>query len=497
MKILVIDDEHENRKPVYQNLEDDWGFDNISINYLTEERVKKIDSENLDEYDLILLDIVFEKWNIDSRYAAERIRKVSQTIPIVLITGYWAATNSKYIRDLSTAFDTEKVPIQFTDLMTDAQKEQAKNSDDSCSLNISDVDTYQDIARILYAISVDSTTKVSLGKESEDSVWIMHISDLQLGGNTVPQFLAEIDAIKKAVRRQIGSFPDFVAVTGDISESGCPKEYEVAGEWLKRLCQSFKWIEPYERLLMVPGNHDVFLPQLAVQKARFISKREAKKEQIEPGINYCEKTLDHDWSTHLALYNYKNFSDKITGRNIYESRDDLCWVDKNYSGLGCVFVGLNSVSAVSYEQPFIGLPVQSSYMELRDELSKLEDTEGLFTICLAHHPKIKESPLYSAFSAGYPGPNLLLSGHMHKHDVVQGNNQLNITTTTVSLESKDRWEDVPRGFTLIELVRSEGKVSSVRVIPFEKTSRWKIDFEELYDLRRNKDGNLDFFKSDN
>ncbi len=92
---------------------------------------------------------------------------------------------------------------------------------------------------------------------------ILHISDLHFGEHSrfadrtpedVDRRLAE-SARNVLDARESRQAPDLVIVTGDLAEKARSPEYKAVTEFLLSLLGEFGL--PRERLLVVPGNHDV------------------------------------------------------------------------------------------------------------------------------------------------------------------------------------------------------------------------------------------------
>ena len=479
MRILVIDDD-DWKKAIYNNLCDDLDDEKNHLTFFGEASVKKINKEILDGFDIILLDLVLSKWDIDCRFVAEKIRRFSNSIPIVLITANWGAASFMYISKLTAEFKVENQPLNFIDLATKSQLEEIKRNEDQAKvIKISDGTSYADVANRLSLILGKSNRNNRLNKGEDDPIHILHISDLQLGGNVVKQSIQEPRLIKQKFKSTFGCDPDFIVVSGDVSESGLPEEYEQAKEWLKKLCEGFKWSSPYGRLLMVPGNHDVFLPLFSTQHTKFVTRRQAKESGFEEGLNFDRGQVNYPWIDELVTASFKEFAKDLTGNDYWITDKNLCWTDKRFTDLGVLFFGINSVSSVDVKCMYKGFPKAKVYEKMYSEIKDLEDVEGLFSVSIAHHPDLIDDENYRSFSCSYPGPNLFLSGHMHKQETYHKNGQICTTATTASLQSKDRWEDVSRGFSAITLRRSKDRVTDVETVHFIRTaSNWIPDDTE-------------------
>ena len=89
-------------------------------------------------------------------------------------------------------------------------------------------------------------------------VRVLHLSDLhaspETGWDAEPLVLRLADAV--AALRADGHPPDLVALTGDVTRQGDPAGYPLAARWLRDELLPAAGVGP-DRLLVVPGNHDL------------------------------------------------------------------------------------------------------------------------------------------------------------------------------------------------------------------------------------------------
>lgn len=90
------------------------------------------------------------------------------------------------------------------------------------------------------------------------AITILHLSDLQFGKSTdaFPSLQGSllVDDLAK-LKSATPLHPQLIVVSGDLSRSGSPKEFENARHFLERLTTLLK-LTP-DRVVLVPGNHDV------------------------------------------------------------------------------------------------------------------------------------------------------------------------------------------------------------------------------------------------
>lgn len=89
-------------------------------------------------------------------------------------------------------------------------------------------------------------------------VRILHLSDIHFRVANAWDAVPVLRALTKFVGEQVAADgpPDLVALTGDLAFSGLAEEYELARAWLEEMWSTFGNL-PKDRLLLVPGNHDV------------------------------------------------------------------------------------------------------------------------------------------------------------------------------------------------------------------------------------------------
>ncbi len=86
---------------------------------------------------------------------------------------------------------------------------------------------------------------------------ILHLSDFHFQEKTAWDSEPILEKLAQALRGVQGQQPvDVVVVTGDIAQSGKPVEYAIARQWFEQLLRILGDL-PRERILFVPGNHDV------------------------------------------------------------------------------------------------------------------------------------------------------------------------------------------------------------------------------------------------
>lgn len=328
-------------------------------------------------------------------------------------------------------------------------------------------------------------------KGPNDTVTLLHITDLQFGD---PDFtknsLFSETILARSLLNEFDLRPDFIAITGDITYSGLPSQFDLAKEWLTGLVselfpEDFKLAG--ERILLIPGNHDVNLVLSSVDAYDY----NFGNVDNETGIAKSQSFLIHRNS---LIYDHKsfglmpfcNFAYSITqDKRWLERLNDLCWINDKFLGWGLRFVHLNSVAELDCKYTS-----KISFSE--DSLKKLgKENESLgrpefYTVYLCHNGPYdlglevkKESSTNFINLCGLVniiGCDLFLHGHLHENFDEKYNVPINdpkiskipfVQTGTLNLNSKSRRQDSRRGFSIVEFYRENHIVSKVELSTFE------------------------------
>jgi DNA repair exonuclease SbcCD nuclease subunit len=135
----------------------------------------------------------------------------------------------------------------------------------------------------------------------------LHISDFHVRGGDPYDRDVVLRALVKSVARyrDQGRTPDVIFATGDIAHSGKPNEYEIAESFLNELLSKARLER--DRLLLIPGNHDVNR-DLGVGLARTLESREHSDTYFRPDLP--KPHLTQKLQAYLAWY-AKYFSECI------------------------------------------------------------------------------------------------------------------------------------------------------------------------------------------
>jgi UDP-2,3-diacylglucosamine pyrophosphatase LpxH len=464
--ILVIDDQPGQTKKLFENLfKGDARF-----NFDQAQTRSEFENANIDRYDAILLDINLSHWGM---FVSDALAIIGKRSPVVLVSREWNSdqTHSQITKALAEAKEIKFIATMMLNNLIEADWEN-------------------------YAASMRFQLIAAIGRErrtgfldlaANASVCILHLSDTQYGDPSSEEWAAYVeDQIAQFLLRDGQREIHFIAITGDISFSGEIDQYEKAEKKLTKLIQRFlpnrsDW---RERILLVPGNHDVNLRLAAADKINI------KIENTNLSIKNRPTALTKYPHRRFALAPFRDFASRLTGDPRWRDSDELNWINDSFRHIGLRFYLLNSTSTIDCDHP-----KKAGFLhEAIDELGS-DDLihEQPFGIAFSHHgaPEITDTAddILSNWAKVAPflttrGVRLFIHGHGHERKVDRfdlseqttrlarrgtlGDREiLRIMAPTTHLNEKLRPEGEVRGFNLITLCRTHGKVTSVKVESYE------------------------------
>jgi UDP-2,3-diacylglucosamine pyrophosphatase LpxH len=417
------------------------------------------------DYDAVLLDINLDKWG--DMPLTEAVRCIGGSAPIVLVSGKWdgedgRTTIARTREALSLSKDVHFVQIL---ILNDLAEENGHRRVEATR------------AQLRLAIARHQRRgMLKLG--DNDPVHILHLSDPQYGDPDTDGWAAmtedEIADLVGKVQPDI----HFVAITGDISYQGLPSEYGIALNRLEPMLQELFIGKPdwRERILLVPGNHDVNLRLSAADSIRYDFAHRS------PTL-ICAKDEETGLARY-ALHPFRDFAWKLTGDPNWREADDLCWINDGFRHLGIRFYLLSSAGDIDCANPdSASIPTRILRQLARDRTR----SEKLFSIVFSHHGPPDENEDSESITNWQEvakfmqntGIRLFVHGHGHKREAVrQGweqqqtrNNRgklgkdefLRVMAPTTHLNNELRADGASRGFSIITLHRSNGQVERVEI----------------------------------
>jgi hypothetical protein len=255
---------------------------------------------------------------------------------------------------------------------------------------------------------------------SPDSlVRILHLSDFHFC--TRSQW--DSDPVLRALARFIAEdvaqnnlYPDLVAITGDLAQSGQRKEYDLARQWLDVLwpCLSPDPARPLarDRLLLVPGNHDADwgLIESGARDAHQALLDTRNQEAITDRLK-GKTTRDLLLKRHTA---YLKFHGAWLGQ-----RQTLPWWQRSLTIHGqCLHIaGLDTAWLAGGDDD--SRLLLGTYQINQTVLHRDSEADCDWRIALLHHPwaSLAEFDRNDAQRTLYRHRDLILRGHLHQPDL--------------------------------------------------------------------------------
>ncbi len=241
----------------------------------------------------------------------------------------------------------------------------------------------------------------------------LHLSDLHFGAgdqynrNTVLNSLLED---LRAIREREGFVPDFIFITGDLAYSGQPQEYDIASRFLSEVQQ--RTDVPSERIVCVPGNHDVDRSRVTPFLARSAEAFRERDHVSEVLGNSSELSLFTDRHRHYSDFVSANFAwaKQLTPAGLQATLNMVV----NNSRVAVLALNSAWLAGADYEKGRIVIGER----QVRKALEEVDSAE--IVVALLHHPL--------SYLADFDVPlvrrlleercDFILHGHVHDLGVV-------------------------------------------------------------------------------
>jgi hypothetical protein len=323
--------------------------------------------------------------------------------------------------------------------------------------------------------------------DPDDPIRIVHLSDLQFGGFDRWKLSLDAQHCWTTICEQWPNGPHFIAITGDITERGLPSEFQAAHAWTAKLAAACGWRLPSNRIVLVPGNHDVCLSLAASallalkeesgsKKVDFVSP-DSRYEDLEqfafaPFLEFAAKTAAAQYLPPLS-----------DGEKEREARFSLSWIEPRFRHEGIVFVGFNSARPLAdrlFPQRFVSGAAIEQLADTAVEACADQPTKPL-VVGLSHHSptgdrndrSVQNPDALSKLFVDIRRLGLWLHGHWHEPRVSyiaeEGRKLVISRAPTMTLAKDRRPEDAPRGFALVELSRKNRSITGCHILPV----RWR------------------------
>jgi hypothetical protein len=484
-KLMVIDDDLKNRRKIYKSTFSPQYFKLIFVD--SPSHLKTIVNETpVDGYviDALLDTGVWSEIGNAAKLCSEILCSPPRPAPIFLVSGQWGSTSSMDVlntlsRKHNPAFDVLRYLA-----WTEFEAAIVGNKEASVGLqNAGSADNARLVAlrnKILDDLSVWHE-RSTFRPAPNSSIRMLLLADLQYGDlHTSESAVFDEHWLVKALNRD-KLIPDLLVFAGDIGCTGAPSDYQLAKTKLENNLIKFMWNEEIdslrERLIIVPGNHDVNLRIAACDRNDW--DRDGKTWKPNGVPSATNKPIDASTPisyNDYALEPFRQFARELTGSRLWDSPRIRCRVDRRFELCGIRFYLFNSIANVTVETPKKADFSNSALERINNELRKEDMPENLFSIAVSHHGiQFGGEPREQMENWGAVGQQffnehhikLWMFGHYHKFDtqevkLEEGKKLGLIQSPTLKI----RPGETARGFSLIELERIDNQVVAVKVYPY-------------------------------
>jgi 3',5'-cyclic AMP phosphodiesterase CpdA/CheY-like chemotaxis protein len=472
-KILILDDDELRREALLEL----FHHASFTLEFISDKDffLKKTDS--LGQYNCIACDISLDKWIDDGgteNMFNTVVSAIGKQIPLVIFS-------SKF-NDIIT-WTNKLIEKRYNLIYTIALNEITEDKEVGLRLK-NDSESQQIISNNIFTLLCSSHKMSILNKSKNDEINILHLSDLQFGDPEFDNSLSEsfVGSLRRSIVDKEIATIDFIAITGDVSYSGSPKQYEQAYKWIDNLCLNIIGDNYSDRLLLVPGNHDMNLSLCALNNFEYCFPINNKKDG---DIKYKKRRKKSDEYTLFSLIPFRNLAYKLTNDSSWLDNQSLTFFNNKFSYLGFRFIHLNSLDP--HEQ--LGCSTAKFLLknetidDIRLDIRETKAVDNLLTIVLTH-----ASPNQLGFSLDEEHKNnwttianllidmnasLYIFGHRHKNlndmDIaLSSRKKMKICGTGTLLCRPDVGDS--RGFKVISLKRCESKVTEHKIFKYNYTN---------------------------
>ena len=485
-RLMIIDDNYEERSLKYEKVFSSPNFQIISVKSLA--HLKEIaDITSVDGYVVdVFLDTGdwYEVGNAGALFSKSGVlSNPPQPAPVFLVSQRWGDDDAiEVLNSVNRRSDIEVLRyLAWTEFQSavpddksqDVEKQRTEKPDNSRLSAL----------RRKMLDDLSSWHEFSTFRPADDAtITILLLADLQYTDkHTSPTGTFDEHRIVKALNRDEVT-PDLLVLAGDIGCTGAPNEYAQAKEKLEENLMELMWgvdslDKMRERVILVPGNHDVNLRFASCEKYDWNRDDKAWIDKAMP----VKSDEDREDSPMLANHNdyslepFRQFARSLTGSRLWDGPRVKSRVDRRFEPCGIRFYLFNSVSSATVDNPKIANFSKDDLGKINKSLIKDGKPEDIFSIAVSHHgiqtgSSREQMENWKSLGEGYFTEHkirLWMFGHYHDsdfqpHNLTSGVLGL-IQAPTLKIETS---EAVCRGFTLVELARSKGRVTSAKIYPY-------------------------------
>ena len=269
--------------------------------------------------------------------------------------------------------------------------------------------------------------------------------------------------------------PDFIIITGDLADSGYDKDsYDLLLSFLLKLCSQVSFDK--ERILIVPGNHDVNRIQSSIEHRldkfqNFINKfyNNGSYIKINDDNNQIEKSKwEHQFSindikvTFVPLYSPLLNPEKLVPDKIRQVLSD------ELKG--------NNMNYIKWFEAFDRGLIEEYQLK---KIFKIQN--DMIGICLFHHNPLPLSRPKNEFSSNFfpeinllsngteviedlseKGFNIIFHGHRHQNSIIELNGKKIVIIGAPSLVKRDGFSESQKiGFNIVDIIDNKNSLEII------------------------------------
>ena len=247
---------------------------------------------------------------------------------------------------------------------------------------------------------------------TDDSpIRILHLSDIHFTTGKAWDADPVLHALARFIKVEVeaGRVPDLVAITGDVAFAGVVAEYQLTRNWLnEQLWPVLPKDFPHDRLLLVPGNHDVDRGKVdivakAVQKDLLVSADQNQIAKVLGDAGQSDVLLKRhaaylaflgDWLGETQSLPWWQRSIEIRGTRLHVAGLDSAWMACGDEDRGRLLLGR---------------------YQIHQTILHPSADDADWRLALLHHPwdYCAEFDGHEARSTIHQHCDLLLRGHLH------------------------------------------------------------------------------------
>lgn len=471
-KVMVIDDRPA-RKEHYEKVLSQEKFDLIFI--WTRSDFEKHKETPVDGY---LLDVFLDLGDWNGSNAADLLRDAIQSAPrpapVFLISQRWG--EPRILDVLKQAGESSASVIQY---LAWSEFEAACGDDKLAGARL---DALQ---MKLFSELTRWHGRSGFRPAPDDTIRILLLADPQFGDpQTDPKATFAENWIAKTLKTNSQKpggdpVPDLIVLAGDISYTGRPDQFALAEERLVHDLMVPLWGKNNidrmrDRLIIVPGNHDVNLRFSAADNRCF--NPSTKEFTPDKPILVNDENVPYPSHREYALEPFRRFAHRLTRQREWQNSSSMSWVDRRYVHCGIRFFALNTVAELDAESPSCARLSERDTRAINRSLAE-DMPDSIFSIAVSHHGlppngTTNEKGVDNWLTVGRDcfsmhKIKLWLYGHYHAYSARSLNDtpfdkeplwMVQIPTTRISPS--------PRGFCVLELKRKGGVVVDAFVNPY-------------------------------